>query len=169
MRGYDYILNRRSIRKYKTFKIPKKHLDMILEAANHSPMAEEYQSWKLILVKNKDLINKIAELSSNQEWVKYADVFIMGIMLSTGDPKWKIIDTTIALENIVLGAEALGYGSCWIGAFEEEKIKKLLKIPKKDQILAYISIGVKGEEPDERVYKSLGEITYIDKYGENYK
>ncbi len=169
MKGYDFIINRRSIRKYKESEIPKKDLDLILEAANHSPMAEEYQSWKLILVKNKEIKNRIVNLSANQKWVKYASAFVFGIMLNKGDPRWRIIDTSIALENVVLAAEALGYGSCWIGAFEEEEIKKLLQIPKKNQILAYITLGIKDEVPHNREYKNLEEIVYLDKYGENYR
>lgn len=168
MNVYDFILNRRSVRRYKKKNIPEGDIRIILEAASHAPMAYEYKSWKLILVKDDSLKEKIVNESANQLWIKYANILVLGVILGRDDKKWKIVDTAIALENIVLASESLGYGSCWIGAFNEKKIKVMLGIPNENSILAYIAIGFKDEKPKEREYKKLDEIVYLDGYKKGY-
>lgn len=164
MAVYDFILKRRSIRKFKNENIPEKDIRVILEAANHAPASYEYKSWKLILIKDKILKEKIARESANQTWVKDANILIVGVMLSKTNEKWIIADTAIALENMILAAECLGYGSCWVGAFNEKRLKKMLQVPEDKNIFAYIAIGLKDEEPKERAYKKLEEIIYLESY-----
>ncbi len=166
MNNYEFIINRRSIRKFKKRDMPGKDIDIILEAANHSPLAyENYTSWKIVLIRDKKKIYEIANISSNQTWVENANILIVGVMLGDKGNKWKIVDTAIALENMVLTAEALNYGSCWVGALKQNKIKELLEIPKEYYVLAYIALGYKAERPGKRKYKKLNEIVFKKKFG----
>jgi len=72
--------------------------------------------------------------------------------------KWAAIDTVIALENMVLAAWSLGIGSCWIGSFNEQKIKKLLKIPENWKIVALATLGYPVEQPNPRKKKPANEL-----------
>ena len=69
-----------------------------------------------------------------------------------------IIDTIIALENMVIAAWSLGVGSCWIGAFNEEKIKKILNIPDHWKIVALVTFGYPAEQPKPRKKKQFDEL-----------
>jgi nitroreductase len=72
--------------------------------------------------------------------------------------KWAVVDTTIALQNMVIAAWSLGVGSCWIGAFNEEKVKQLLKIPEKWKVVALVTFGYPAEQPKPRKKKKVEEL-----------
>ncbi|MCO5382302.1 MAG: nitroreductase family protein [Methanosarcina barkeri] len=119
---FDTIKDRRSIRTYKDERIPKDKLEKLLEAARLAPSAGNRQNWKFIVVENEQIKNQLVTASNNQVFVGTASHVIAGI----GDfaQKWHQVDLSIALEHIVLEAVELGLGTCWIGAFNEEEVKK---------------------------------------------
>jgi nitroreductase len=71
----------------------------------------------------------------------------------------------IAVENMVLASTNLGYGTCWIGAFEEKQVKKVLETPKKLSVVVLLPIGVPDESPEPSTRKQFSEIFFQDKYG----
>ena len=125
----DVILSRRSIRKYDDKDVPTDVLGKIMEAGRQSPSAANRQPYHFIVVSDSEIKNKLPGLFSG--FLKNAPIVIVGCAnpkaLLTG--KWAVVDTTIALENMVLAAWSLGVGSCWIGAFNEQKVKDKLQIP----------------------------------------
>jgi nitroreductase len=80
--------------------------------------------------------------------------------------KWSVVGTTIALENMVIAAWALGIGSCWIGDFSEEKVKKLLSIPASWNVVALLSFGHPAEKPQPKKKKPIEEIASFNKFRE---
>ena len=78
--------------------------------------------------------------------------------------KWSIVDTTIALQNMVIGAWTMGIGSCWIGDFKEEKVKELLKIPHKWKVVALIPFGYPAEQPKPKNKKPITELVSYNKF-----
>jgi nitroreductase len=74
-----------------------------------------------------------------------------------------------AVEHMVLSAWELGYGSCWIGAFEEEKVKELLKVPKEMTVIILLPIGVPDQKPEPMGRKNLEELFHLDQYGRPLK
>lgn len=160
----ELILNRRSIRKFKRDDILNNDLKIILESANNAPMAIPYRSWKLLVVRDKNKIDILANLSNNQKWIKSSSILIFGLVINKKNLKYRIIDTSIALQNIVIVAELLGYGSCWVGSFDEKKMKDILTIPGDIDILAFIALGKNNYNPEKRQNKRLEEIVYLDDY-----
>jgi len=88
--------------------------------------------------------------------------------VAIGDPeksaRWHEKDTMIALEHVVLAATALGYGTCWIGAFDEDAVKSLLKIPAKMKVVALLPIGMPDEKPAPRRRRELSEIFFKEEW-----
>lgn len=74
------------------------------------------------------------------------------------------IEVMIAIEHLVLAATALGYGSCWVGAFNESEVKQVLEIPNRMKIVALVSLGVAAEIPKPLSRKPLSEIVFFEKY-----
>jgi nitroreductase len=74
-------------------------------------------------------------------------------------------DPMIAVEHMVLAATALGYGTCWIGAFSEARVKKILKIPENLTVIALLPVGVPAEDPAPRPRKVFNEIFFENSYG----
>lgn len=159
---FDTIKDRRSIRTYKDERIPKDKLEKLLEAARLAPSAGNRQNWKFIVVENEQIKNQLVTASNNQVFVGTASHVIAGI----GDSaqKWHQVDLSIALEHIVLEAVELGLGTCWIGAFNEEEVKKILKIPQDKKVVALLTVGVSAESPAAKPRKALKEIVAYNEY-----
>ena len=158
----DAIRKRRSIRRYERKEIDKEIFDKLLEAARLAPSAKNAQPWKLVVVTNDSLKKKLVKACSRQTFVGECSAVIVGV----GDPsyKWYIVDTTIALEHIVLEAVELGLGTCWIGAFNEGEVKKILGIPEDKKVVACLTIGYPAESPPPRPKKTVEELICFNRY-----
>ncbi len=155
----DLILSRRSIRRYENKDIPEEVLKQILEAGRQAPSAANRQPVRFVVVNDHELLKNLCDNLINR-FVKYAPVAVVGCAdvksLLTG--KWAVVDATIAMQNIVIAAWALGIGSCWIGACNEEKVKELLKIPDKWKFVGLVTLGYPAEQPKPRKKKSFEEM-----------
>lgn len=158
----DTIKDRRSIRTYKSEHIPQEKLEKLLEAARLAPSAANRQNWKFIVVENEQVKKQLVTACNNQAFVGTASHIIAG----TGDPsqKWHQVDLAIALEHIVLEAVELGLGTCWIGAFNEDEVKRLLRIPQDKKVVALLTVGIPDESPTARPRKTLEEIVSYNEY-----
>lgn len=114
---FEAIQSRRSVRKYKSDSIPSEDLHKILEAARLAPSAGNRQPWRFILVRDVEKKRALAGVANHQTFL----VDAYAIVIAAADPeiseKWCDRDTMIAVEHMALAATALGYGTCWIGAF----------------------------------------------------
>jgi len=155
----DVILNRRSIRRYEKRDLSEEVLQQILEAGRQAPSAANRQPIRFVVVKDHDILKNLCDNLINR-FVKYAPVAIVGCAdiksLLTG--KWAVVDTVIAMQNIVIAAWTYGIGSCWIGACNEEKIKKLLGIPDKWKFVALLTLGYPAEQPKPRRKKQFEKL-----------
>jgi nitroreductase len=161
----DVILSRRSIRSYERKKVPKGVLNRILEAGRQAPSASNVQPWHFIVLTDFEVKEKLSHGRWNT-FVKDSAFTVVGCA-HVGDSygqKWSTVDTTIALQNMVIAAWALGVGSCWIGDFIEEDVKKLLNIPEDWRVLALISFGYPAEQPGSSWKKPLTEIVSYNKF-----
>lgn len=161
----DAIRKRRSIRKYKPSEIPKEHLLEILEAGRLAPSAGNRQPWKFIVVRGPEQRRRLAEAARGQMFIADAAAVIVALADPEISPRWCDKDVMIAVENMVLAAAELGYGSCYIGAFEEERIKSLLKVPEGLRVVVLLPIGVPDEAPSQRPRKALSEVFFGEEYG----
>ena len=155
----DLILNRRSIRSYKNKDIPEEVLQQILEAGRQAPSAANRQPIRFVVVTDNDTLKNLCD-NLITRFVKSAPVAIAGCadVKSFLTGKWAVVDATIAMQNMVIAAWALGIGSCWIGACNEEKVSKLLKIPDKWKFVALLTLGYPAEQPKPRKKKQFEEL-----------
>ncbi len=161
---FEAIRTRRSIRKYRQEPIPDEKLESIFEAARLAPSAGNRQPWRFVVVQDADRKKALAEAANNQTFLRDASAIVAAV----GDPavsaRWFEKDLMIALEHMVLAATALGYGTCWIGAFDEDAVKRLLKIPARMKIVALLPIGIPDETPAPRPRKELSEIFFNEEW-----
>jgi len=169
---FEAIEKRRSIRSYKSDHISNRHLKRILEAARLAPSGKNLQPWRFIIVRDPERKRMLAEAAMNQMFIAEADVVIVTlsdptIYSSTGTRRRipYLQDPMIAIEHMVLAATALGYGTCWIGAFNEDKVKQIVNAPEELAVIALLPIGVPNENPPPRPRKSFEEIFFSEVYG----
>ncbi|MCJ2532958.1 MAG: nitroreductase family protein [Candidatus Thermoplasmatota archaeon] len=140
MEVFDAVRARKSVRGYSSTPVPKEKLDKILESGRLAPSAMNLQPWHFIVVQDA---GKREEMSKARyaKFLKESPVVIVGCGDRKSSPEWFVVDTTIALQNMVLTATSEGLGTCWIGSFDEEMIRKLLKIPEHLAIVALLAVG----------------------------
>jgi nitroreductase len=142
----DVVKTRTSIRTYSDKEVEDEKLRYVLDCARLAPSWANKQCWRFIVVKNKDVIAEIAKNSLINRWLKTAPVIIVACADPTDsgtnkDIEYFKVDVAIALENLVLAATDVNLGTCWIGGFNEEKIKTQLEIPKRIRIIALTPLG----------------------------
>ncbi len=149
----DEILKRRSIRAYKPDPVEPEKLSRIMEAGRAAPTSRNAQEWKILLVEDKDLRNRLVEAASpHQQFLKQAPFILAGCGLNTeyimrcGHPGY-IIDVSIVLDHISLQAAREGLGTCWIGSFYEDKAREVLQIPDHIRIVQLMSLGYPAASP----------------------
>jgi nitroreductase len=140
---------RKSVRSYANREVEDEKLMAILEAARMSPSWANKQCVRYIVVKDKA---KIAEFSGTlNSWLKQAPV----LLIACADPKesgsrngmdYYLVDVGISMQQLILAATDLGLGTCWIGAFDEAKVKKLLGIPENVKVVALTPVGYPAEK-----------------------
>jgi nitroreductase len=168
---YEAVQRRLSVRAYKPDPVPEEVLNRILEAGRLAPSAKNYQPWKFIVVKDPAIRQALVAACRGQGSVGLAPVVICGCCVI--DQVWKgmggywsaeAVDITIALEHMMLAATAEGLGTCWIGAFLEAEVKKVLAIPDGVKPIALMPLGYAARESKPQSRKPLSEIVCYERY-----
>ncbi len=152
---------RRSIRKYKSDPIPEEDMNLILEAARRAPTGANRQNWRMIVVTDPDMRKKTAEACSNQMWMADAAVILCLVTI----PGEGSVNGAIVLDHAILAAASLGYGTCWIGAYDKAKVQEVLGIPEDHGIVCLTPVGVSAQEPSPRPRKSPAELFMKEQFG----
>jgi nitroreductase len=169
---YEVMKTRRSIRSYLADPISEEKLSRILEAVRISPSGSNRQPWKFILVKDKELKTQVARACSNQEFVAEAPLIVVacGYKIPTNRGGYMgdmgmLVDVAIAFTHMILAARAEGLGTCWIGSFENDQVKKILQIPDDANVAAISPLGYpKQEFSASSNRKTMKEILATDKF-----
>lgn len=161
----EAILSRRSIRTYKPDPVPPAHLQQILEAARQSPSASNRQPWHFVVIGDQDQKERVAHLCGEQMWMAGAAYIIVAVGLPTASAKWYRVDVAIALQTLVLAANSLGYGTCWIGDYRPAEIRDLLHLPAEMEVVACTPLGVPAVSPVARPRKEWDQVFSADEYG----
>lgn len=173
------IAQRRSIRRYLDKSVEREKILECLEAARLAPSADNVQPWRFLVIDDPELKDKFAKevfsgIYSISKFAAKAPVLIMilarldiianRIGKQIQNIHFYLIDTGIAGEHIVLQAEELGLGTCWIGWFNSRKARKILNIPRKYKIVSLLSMGYYEKKPSrEKKRKSLEDIAWFNK------
>ena len=153
---FDAIKGRRSVREFKPDPVDDKDLEKILDAGKSAPSAGNCQPWEFVVVKDGVIKQKLVHAAHGQSFVAEAPVVVVVCANvprtesrygRRGAELYCIQDTAAAVQNILLTAYALGYGTCWVGAFDEESAAKAIKTPPDVRPLAMIPIGRPAEKP----------------------
>ncbi len=164
----DAIKGRRSVRKYSDKPIEDEKLELILEAGRLAPSSTNGQNWQFIVVRDKGKLQKLMEAADGQPSVGQAPcaIVVCGTkqrIMDCGQPT-DTVDCSIALSYMILEAHTLGLGTCWLGHFYADKVKKALHIPEDVSVVAFTPLGYPAENPEVRPRKEMREIISYDKY-----
>jgi nitroreductase len=153
MDAIDAILTRRSIRKYTTEPVSTGAVTELLKAGMSAPTAAG-QIWHFVVVRKREILDAVTQYHPHAVMLKSAPVAILvcGDQPREALPGRWILDCAAATENILIAANALGLGACWVGIYPVEErmtgMRKLLSIPEHIVPLSMVSLGYPAEKKD---------------------
>lgn len=167
MQVQEAIQKRLSIRRYADAEIPAEHMALLFRALQLAPSANNYQNWEFVLVNDPELKQQLVAACLNQRFIRDCAYFIAGV----ADPtqKWHMVDITIALTQFTLQAAELGYGTCWIGAFDETRVKQILKVPQNKKVVICMTFGMPAGKHVPRGRKAVEEFIFLNQFGSRFQ
>ncbi|MBP7654094.1 nitroreductase family protein [Candidatus Dependentiae bacterium] len=156
MNFYDLVKKRSSVRSYSVKPVELEKIERCIESVRLAPSACNSQPWKFIIITDPHIKNNVAQesygkLISFNKFAEQAPVIVAVISepakltaqiggLIT-DKNFYLIDIGIAAEHFCLQASEEGLGTCMLGWFNENKVKKILKVPKNKRVILLITLG----------------------------
>ena len=151
----DLVKQRTSCRKYDPRPVPRELLEMMLEAARLAPSACNKQPWRFAVVEDEvrrmRLVNESFLAGIPMKWAVHAGAIVaLGMEKSAVTHKiaplfsgvdYPLLDLGIAGEHLVLQAEALGLGTCWIGWIKPKKVREIVGWPRSIEPVSLITVG----------------------------
>jgi len=168
------VKKRKSVRSFTNKKASWKDVLEAVDAAIQGPFASNQNNLKFLIVEEKEMIEEIADLCE-QDWIKDSGILVV---LCSDDEYLEDIhgehgrvfsrqQAGAAIQTLMLKLTDLGLGSCWVGAYDEEVIRRKLGIPKEKQIEAIVPIGHERVTEKKKHKKKLENVLYWEKWGTN--
>ncbi len=161
MDALEAIRKRRSVRNYTGEPIPRADLETIVDAGRLAASGYNRQPWDFIVVTDRSMIE---QLKIAAQWMEKAGAIIAVVLDPT--TKYWLEDGSAAVENMLIAATALGYGSCWLEGYTlplESQFKALLGVPDDKRLLTLVPIGVPVEWPTKEK-KPLEQVLHWERY-----
>jgi nitroreductase len=157
-----------SCRSFDSTPLDRETVEMVLEAARWAPNGGNLQPWRFVVVLDSERRRAVAGAAYGQGFLALAPLVITVCAVPEesaskygprGRDLYCLQDTAAAAENILLAATELGLGSCWVGAFDEAAIRRVLELPQSWRPVALIALGRPTEVEPRRSRRPLSEIT----------
>lgn len=170
----ETIASRVSITRYTDEGVPREQVARLLEAARWAPSAGNMQVAEFIVVSDDDTLEKLSQYAHNQPHVREAPValVICADMEKAerqygdrGRELYAVQETGAAMQNMLLTAYDDGLGAAWVGAFDEESVSGLLKIPERVRPMAIVTVGNPAEQPDQPDKYGIQHRAFMNEYG----
>jgi len=165
----EAIRQRRSVRAYEDRAVEDEKLQQVLAAGRLAPSGSNRQEWMFVVVRDSAKREQLVEACCNQAFVATAPVVLV---VCATDAKRTMrsglrgaaVDTSIAVDHMTLAAVALGLGTCWIGAFEADKVGKIVGLPKGVVAAHVLPLGYPAESPQARPRKLADQVVRYDSF-----
>jgi nitroreductase len=167
------VFTRRSIRKYKKKRVPASLIKKLIDAGRMAPSSFNEQSSVFVTVTKKETKEGLAEYKSQKSKFMKDAPLIIACCYDTTRARTKahnLENVAVAAENILIAANALGLGACYIGGFDpeypeiEESIINALKLPINIKIVCLISIGYSDEKPNKKTLRPIIDVWKKETY-----
>ena len=167
------VKGRRSIRAFRNQDVSEETVEKLLEAGTWSPSAGNIQSWEFVIVRKPDIKEKLVEAAWGQSFIAEATVVVVVCANNDrsserygdrGATLYCIQDTAAAVQTILLVAHSIGLGTCWIGAFDEDAVREVIRAPNGVRPVAIVPLGHPAETPRPRERRPLAQIVHRETF-----
>jgi len=161
MDALEAIRKRRTVRNFTGAAIPRANLETIVDAGRLAASGYNRQPWDFIVITDRGMIE---QLKIAAQWMEKAGA-IIAVVLDPATKYW-LEDGSAAVQNMLVAATALGFGSCWLEGYTlplESQFKALLGVPDDRRLLTLVPIGVPVEWPTKEK-KPLEQVLHWEKF-----
>ncbi len=158
----EAIRTRRSIRKWSDRPLEKETIIQLMDVVRLAPSGHNGQQWEIIVVTGRDRLEQLVPICNDQRHVGEAGAFVF--IVTDPSAKWTHVDPAIALDHLTLRAREMGLGTCWIGAFDEGRMREFLAIPEEKVAVIGMTVGYPGDDPEPRGRRKLEDLVHWDNY-----
>lgn len=165
---FEVIDGRRSIRSFQRRPVEDTQLNTIIESCDKSPSAGGLQSFEIYIAKDDKTKKLLAGAALDQSFIMEAPV----VLVFCANPSrsrfkygersslYSVQDATIAAAYSQLTAQALELASAWLGAFDEGKVSKILRLPESQRPVSIIPIGYPNEIPSAKATRGAKQLIH---------
>jgi len=163
----DLFRRRFSCRSFTSDPVDRATTETLLDAARWAPTGGNLQPWRFVVVTAAGRRRELAAAALGQVFIAQAPVVIVVCAVpeesarhygDRGRNLYAVQDTAAATENLLLAAARAGLGACWVGAFDEDSVRRVLALDTGWWPVAIIPVGHPAEAPGRRSRRSLGEV-----------
>jgi nitroreductase len=158
----EAIRTRRSIRRWADRKLDVETIEELMASVRLAPSGMNGQQWELVVVTERERLEALVPICNGQRHVGEAGAFVF--IVTDPSAKWTHVDPAIAMDHLTLRAREMGLGTCWIGAFDEGRMREFLGIPEGKVTVIGMTLGYPGEDPAPRPRRDLGELLHWERY-----
>jgi len=158
----EAIRTRRSIRKWSDRPLERETIERLMASVRLAPSGHNGQQWELIIVTRRERLASLVSICNDQGHVGEAGAFIF--IVTDPSAKWTHVDPAIALDHLTLRATEMGLGTCWIGAFDEARMREFLAIPEEKVAVIGMTLGHPGDIGENRSRRDLDELVHWEGY-----
>ena len=166
---------RRSIRKYLDLPVEWDKIGTIVDAGRVAPSAGNLQSWRFIVVESAHKRRALAEACMQQFWMEEAPVHILVVMMmkkirefygTRGTDLYAAQESAMAAQNMMLAAHTLGLGTCFVSAFDKDRVIDTLNLPADIIPMCLVTLGYPNESPEEPQKYRIENVLFMDRWGQ---
>jgi nitroreductase len=173
---FEAVQQRKSVRAYTDEPVPREKLEKILEAARLAPSARNSQPWHFVVVTDKEK-RTILSKGKYAKFLAQSPLVIVALGDKEASADWYGVDVSLAVENMILVAQAEGLGTCCVGSFDEPEVRHTVKAPDNWEVVVMLAVGYPKEKLDvaskllhlARPRKSPSEVASQEEYGKKYE
>ena len=162
------------VRAYEKREVEEYKLKKILENAYRAPSAGNLQPQEFIIIKEEKLKKELAKAALNQDFIAEAPLVIV-VCSDSRRNVWRygkrgrdfycIIDGAFSALLILLTCVNEGLGACFVGAFDDDEVSKILNLPKEVRPIGIIPIGYPAERAERLPKRPLEDMIHYNKFG----
>lgn len=155
----ELLVTRRSVRQFQERDVPDEVVKEVLEVARWAPSARNAQPWRVVVVKNRELLTKLGSVAPAAAPLGRCSVAFGVVVKPEEAPVTFLVDGAILATYIWLSLHAHGLGGVWINTLRRPEYAELLGLQPGEVLVALIAAGYPAEQPAPRPRKSVEELT----------